>query len=246
MMVADLGGGTTDFTIMKLDPPAAGVARRKEDVLATDGVSVGGDAFDAGIMWNRLVASFGCGSLYESWDKQLEVPVHIFRTLCRWERIAFLKTSKYREELQYYLSGSSDREAIERLITLIDKNLGYALFKSIEGAKIALTEWDVAEIDFEREGLVIHETITARELNRIILPDIKRVSQGIDRCLSKAGLAEGDISAVFLTGGSSLVRRIRKLFRDRFGTQKIRSGRNTFTSVAAGLALHEKNLSDAR
>jgi hypothetical chaperone protein len=239
VMVADLGGGTTDFTIMKLRPRESSNSDRRSDVLATDGVHVGGNGFDSGIMWNKLVTYFGYGSLYESWGKQLEVPIHIFRTLCRWEQIAFLKTSQYRDDLRYFLSGSSDREAIKNLITLIDKNLGYSLFKSIEKAKMDLTEWDAAAVDFDEGGISIHERITEPELSRIILPDLRLVSQTIDGLLEKARLGEEDISTVFLTGGSSLVRRIQKLFEVRFGEEKVRSGMDTFTSVAGGLALYE-------
>ena len=240
VMVADLGGGTTDFTVMRLDPHSMARKNRKDDILATDGVDVGGNKFDSGIMWTKLVTQFGYGSSYESWGKYLEVPVHIFRTLCRWEQIAFLKTSKYREELRYFLSGSSDRPAINRLITLIDKNLGYSLFKSIEAAKISLAEWDAAQIEFDHDGVAIQERLTAPELNRIILPDLKLVSKSTDRVLAKSGLTEDDISTVFLTGGSSLVRRIQTLFKARFGNDKVKAGSDTFTSVATGLAIYKK------
>jgi len=237
VLVADLGGGTSDFTVMRLRPISEEPADRRTDVLATHGVSVGGNGFDSAIMWNKLVGHFGHGSTYESWGKQLEVPVHIFRSLCRWEQIAFLKTTRYREDLRYFRSGSSDRSAIERLIALVDGNLGYALFKSIEEAKISLSEWDAASIDFDQGGITIHERITEPELNTVILPDLTRIRGAVDRVMQKAGLRQEDISAVFLTGGSSLVRRVQRLFQRRFGEDKVRSG-DTFTSVAAGLALH--------
>lgn len=240
VLVADLGGGTTDFTVMRLDPRAEYDSGRRKDVLATDGLYVGGNGFDSGIMWHKLVKYFGHGSSYESWGKQLEVPVHIFHTLCRWEQMAFLKTSQYREDLRYFLAGSSDRAAIQRLMILLDRNLGYSLFKSIEEAKIYLTDWDAANIDFDREGITIHERLTEPELNSIITADLKRIYRKIDDVLKKARLKEEDISAVFLTGGSSLVRRIQHLFEIRFGEGKVKSGTDTFTSVATGLALYSK------
>jgi len=109
----------------------------------------------------------------------------------------------------------------------VDGNLGYALFKSIEEAKISLSEWG---------GIAIHERITEPELNAVILPDLRRIRSTVDRVLQKARLREEDVSAVFLTGGSSLVRRVQRLFQRRFGEEKVRTG-DTFTSVAAGLAL---------
>ena len=242
VLVADLGGGTTDFTVMKLNPDSDDESDRRRDVLATGGVDVGGDGFDSSIMWEKLVKYFGSGSYYESWGKQLEVPVHIFRTLCRWERIAFLKTNQYQEDLRYFRSGSSDRQSIQRLIDLIDKNLGYSLFKSIESAKIYLAEWDAATIEFDQGGVTLQERFTEPELNRIILPDVKRVSSTVDAVMKRAGLTEQDISAVFMTGGSSLVRRIRNLFRSRFGGDKVRSGKDTFTSVATGLSLYRRRM----
>jgi hypothetical chaperone protein len=119
----------------------------------------------------------------------------------------------------------------------VDGNLGYALFKSIEAAKITLSEWDAASIRFDQGGITLRERITEPELNAVILPDLRRLRRTVDRVLEKARLREEDISAVFLTGGSSLVRRVQNLFRRRFGEEKVRSG-DTFTSVAAGLALY--------
>ena len=80
VLVVDLGGGTSDFTVMRVAPPAAG---RAHEVLATGGVRVGGDDFDGRIMWHRLVRIFGYGSRYESWGKMLDVPPHPFRAICR-------------------------------------------------------------------------------------------------------------------------------------------------------------------
>lgn len=79
-------------------------------------------------------------------------------------------------------------------------------------------------------------------MNRFILPDLKKISETVDLLLDNAGLTEGEISAVFLTGGSSLVRRIQKLFVSRFGEEKVKCGMETFTSVAHGLALYKKQL----
>ena len=238
VLVADLGGGTTDFTIMRLGPQSDRDLRPEDDVLATVGIGVGGDGFDSAIMWDKLVKHFGYGSSYESWGKQLEVPIHIYRTLCHWEQMALLKTHEYREEIRYFLQGSNARDAIERLMALIDNNLGYALFKSIEAAKIALTEWDAATIEFDQKDISLNERITEPELAGVIFPDLKKISRTIDEVLERAGLTEDAIGTVFLTGGSSLLRRIQKLFGMRFGSEKVRSGMDTFTSVAAGLALH--------
>ena len=239
VFVADVGGGTTDFTVMTLDPTQEKFSNHRDDILATDGIHVGGDEFDTAIMWNRVIHHFGFRSYYESWGKSLEVPVYIYRTLCKWDRIAFLKTMTLREELHYILSGSAEKRKIKQLITLIDKNLGYLLFQSIENSKIALTEWDAAGLDFQKAGISIQERITEKNFSNYIMEMLLNISRTIQRVIKKAKLSEDDIDDVFLTGGSSRVRSLVRLFQYKFGAVKIQFDDDAFTNVATGLALYQ-------
>lgn len=236
VLVADLGGGTSDFSIMRLDPKKIRMPNRKEDILATGGIHIGGNDFDAEIMWHKLVRYFGYGAKYKSWDKWLELPVHLFRRLCQWERIPFLKARATQESLEMFLHSTDDKEAVARLITLIEKDLGFSVFKAIEAAKKNLSYADSTAIACEKLNIQINEPIALKQLNHYIHEEVEKIESYLTSFIANSGIAEDEIDTVFITGGSSLVPALRNLFIKKFGEHKIRGG-ETFTSVASGLAL---------
>lgn len=240
VLVADLGGGTTDYTIMKLDPVRSSDSDRKADILATGGVSVGGDRLDSAVMWQKMIRYFGYGTQYEYWGNMLELPVHMFHTICRWEQIPMLKTTQFREDLAVFHQGSGRNPGLTRLINLIDHDLGYALFKEIEKAKHALSADQSANIDFEQFDIAIHDQISEPEFRSIISEEMARVEESLDHTLRDAGLAIEDIHTVFLTGGTSQVCAVQDLFYRRFGRDKVNSDKNRFTSISYGLALYAR------
>lgn len=237
VFVADHGGGTSDFTVMRIMFEPGSLLPSRKEILATHGVRVGGDDFDADIMWRKLVRYFGYGSEYESWGKLLPIPVHIFRTLCRWDRIHLLKTISYREELRYFRNGATDPEAIDRLISLIDDDIGYFLFQSIEKAKVELSDVDVAWIDFERERIAIHEMVTVEEFAHAIRRRLEQLDEAISHTLKQASITAGDVSHVFLTGGSSRVHSVRDRLVEHFGAERVMDDVDQFNSVGNGLAV---------
>lgn len=239
VFVADHGGGTSDFTVMKLT--RTGV----HEVLATYGIRAGGDDFDAEIMWNRLVHAFGYESSYESFGKQLPVPVHIFRIISRWDQIHFLKTTKYREELTYYLRSSDNPLAIRRLIKLVEENLGYFITRAVERAKIELSSRDIAVIDYRKDKLKLHEEISREQFERYISSWISRISEAVETTLGMAGVSPEEIDAVFMTGGSSSVPAVQEVMSNRFPSNALVGDERKFDSVAEGLALaaRARNLS---
>ncbi len=236
VLVADLGGGTSDFTIMRLDPKRVLSKDRSADILATGGIHIGGNDFDAKIMWHKLVKYFGYGSQYMHYKKWHDLPMHVYRELCKWEKIPFLKGRKTMNMLGDFLFTTNNKEAISRLITLIEKDLGFLLFKAIEDSKKKLSSSDISLIEFEQLNISIRETMALVEFNGMIEEHINHFNEYLTSFISNAGMNERDIDTVFITGGSSLVPAIQETFRRRFGVKKIRGG-ETFTSVASGLAL---------
>jgi hypothetical chaperone protein len=230
VLVADLGGGTADFTVLLLRPSA------RHETLAIGGARIGGDDFDGYIMRDKLLALFGRGSTYESWGKELEVPPHIYQALCRWDLIPFLKESQTRQDLKYILAGSNDPLKIERLIALIDGDLGYGLFREIAAAKHAVSEAQRAPIAFRRDGIRVAVDLARAELEAMIAADLQRLRAEALATLGRAGLAAADLDACFLTGGTSLVPAVGRLFAELAGPGRLRTG-DTFNSVALGLAL---------
>lgn len=240
VFVADHGGGTSDFTVMRLAFAPGAAEPTAGEALATTGVRVGGDDLDAGIMWHRLIGHFGHGSEYESWGKMLPVPVHIFRTITRWDRIHFLKTTKYREELRYYRRGSTDPTAIERLIALVEQNEGFFLSRAVEAGKIALSERDRTRITMER--LAIDEEITRAEFERYIRKDLETVDRAVAETLERASVDSEGVDAVFMTGGTSRVPAVRAVMARRFGADRLIEDADELESVSRGLALAARRL----
>jgi len=242
VFVADHGGGTSDFTIMRMrpgdaaQPGAAGLAEAGE-ILATHGIRAGGDDFDAEIMWNRIVEKFGYESSYESFGKYLPVPVHIFRIISRWDQIHFLKTTKYREELRYYLRSSDNPLAIRRLIKLVEENLGLFVSRAVERAKIDLSTAEIGRVSYEKDKLRIHEKITRDQFNGYLTEWLTAIAAAVDETLQIAGIADSDVDVVFMTGGSSTVPAVRSILGSRFSENALVGDARRFDSVAEGLAL---------
>ncbi|MBT3273434.1 MAG: Hsp70 family protein [Spirochaetales bacterium] len=233
-LVCDFGGGTADFSVIRLE--TGGTIR----IPASHGVRIGGDDLDSEIMWHRLVGYFGHGTLYESYGKLLPVPIHIYRTIRRWDRIAFLKTMEYRDELTYIRNGAVDKAGISRLISLIDDDLCYALFQAIRAAKHELSEHDTAAVRFFEHGIELKERIRAEEFGEYIQDELLGIDAAVSETLLKAGINENQINMVFLTGGSSMVRQIRDQAEKRFPSADIRMDTDRFNSVSLGLAMEAR------
>lgn len=236
VLVADLGGGTTDFTVMRLSPERRRKQDRRDDMLGSSGVYIGGDKFDSLIMRRRLLKYFAEGSTYRSAEKILEIPSYLLLDLCRWQRIPMLREPRIQELIKYLLVYSSDPVGILRVQQLIDDNLGFELFRAIERAKITLTDHAEAKVLFDHSDINIDEPINRSEFEAIIEPEIEVLDRCVSGLLANLSLSPSGIDSVFMTGGSSMVPIVRQLLGRKFGVDKVRSGDN-FTSVASGLAL---------
>lgn len=235
VFVGDLGGGTSDFCIMKLDPTALHTMDRREEIVATSGIKVGGDDFDAEIMWHKLVDYFGYGAKYESFGKWLNVPVYIFKTICSWEKLSLLRSVDMQQSLKKFQFYSNEKEKLSHLLTLINKNLGFAIIKRVEKAKIDLGSVTDALISYHEHGIEIEALLERPEMPAILEKQLEAIGSAVDALLANNELSPADIDVVFLTGGSSLVQPVGDLFVDRFGETRVHSG-NAFKSIAYGLA----------
>jgi len=236
VLVGDFGGGTSDFTVVQLDPARQGRADRMADILATGGLPVAGNKYDATTMWHKVTPLFGRGATYDSWGKQLEVPDSLYRTICQWDQIVFLRNAK-KMDLLWRLTGlSSDPAAFERFQALIKENQGFALFQKLEAAKIALTTQVTTPITFTHPRIPIDLRMTRSEFTKNSADLTAQIAGYLDTFLADSGVAPASIETVFLTGGTSLIRSLRAEFVSRFGQDRIRDGEE-FTSVADGLAL---------
>jgi hypothetical chaperone protein len=236
VLVADLGGGTTDFTYLVLDPEKAGNKDRTSDILANGGIYIGGDSFDSAFMWEKGTPYFGKNTQYEATPgKVLTVPKSLFANICSWEQMNFFNSLRIQKDIEdyYYFSGRDPQ--FKNLITLIENNLGYSVFQSIEKTKITLTTEDTSTFSYRKMDISIDEEIPLSDYEQIIAKDVNRISNYLDDFLSQNHIQPENIDSLFLTGGTSMVGSIQKLFKNRFPHTRLISADN-FQSVAKGLA----------
>lgn len=236
VLVADFGGGTSDFTIMNLSPDKIHKQNRTDDIIAHGGVYIGGDLFDSEVMWYKVTPHLGRGVKYQSYDKEVEVPNILYRELRNWEKTFLLKESKLRRSMDNYYVFSGNNPRIDNVRVLIDNNYVFSLFKKIEQAKIYLSNNQQTNIEFAKKSIHIQESFASAEFEDIIGKHTSEIEQYIVNLLHSAHYNSKDIDSVFITGGSSLVIPIRNILYKIFGKEKIRQG-DTFNSVAYGLSL---------
>lgn len=235
VLVADFGGGTSDFSLMRLHPAAE--SQTNEDMLAQGGIYIGGDSFDSDIMWHKGTPHFGRGVKEEfTPGKPIDLPLNYFLNICSWERMNFLDTLRMRLSIAKSYQFSKQDYRVKNLQTLIDKNLGYTFFKQIEQAKIVLGSQDTTFLDYNQHEIEIHEEIQAEEFeHKIIVDNLSKIKDYLNEFLEKNNFKAEDIDVVFMTGGTSQVRPLKNHFIHTFGEDKVTSGDN-FNSVAMGLA----------
>jgi hypothetical chaperone protein len=217
----------------------------QRQVLGHSGVGLAGDAFDARIVRKLVSPALGSESEARSLNKMLPaVPAWIYANLERWHYLSFLRTNNVREILRGARIRGLEPEKIEALIAVIEQDLGYQLHQAVQRLKFALSQHESAEFRFQDGGLDLRIHLTRREFETWIAGELRAVEEAVDSLVRQAGIAPGDVDRVFLTGGTSLVPAVRRIFTRRFGKERIRGG-HEFTSVAYGLALRgqEKGLS---
>ncbi|AFK01718.1 heat shock protein [Emticicia oligotrophica DSM 17448] len=237
VLVADFGGGTSDFSLMRLNPNAINQADRRADMLAQGGIYIGGDSFDSDIMWHKGTPHFGRGVKEEfTPGKPIDLPLSYFTSICSWEKMNFLDSLRMKLSIakSYQYSGKDYR--VKNLQTLIEQNLGYVIFKEIEKVKIELTKDDNATFSFNESDISINEPISINEFSEeIIESNLSKINQYLNGFLERNHIKNKDVDVVFMTGGTSMVRPLNEIFVEHFGKEKIKSGDN-FNSVAMGLA----------
>jgi hypothetical chaperone protein len=233
LLVADFGGGTSDFSIVRVAAP--GTAQRCEP-LGAAGIGIAGDRFDYRIMDQLVLPMLGKGGTYRSFDKVLEIPPGHFADFGDWSRLAMLRNRRTREALTRLQHSATDPAAIGRMIAVVENELGHGLYEAVGALKRALSVQTQAHFAFQGEGLAIEAEVSRAQFESWIAPDLHRIAHTVDAALADAGLAPDAIDHVFLTGGSSLIPAVRDLFVRRFGEARIADG-GELTSIAHGLAL---------
>jgi hypothetical chaperone protein len=237
-LIADFGGGTSDFSVIMVGP-----SHRREGggrILANDGVAIAGDVLDSRVLYQIVAPALGLGSTYRSmFGQALTVPVWIYDRLRRWHHLSFLKTPKNVELLKEIADQATEPEKIRALWHIVDDDLGYHLYRAVERAKVELSSREATRFHFEDGPLVIDAPVTRAQFEAWIAADVTAMAACVDRVLESAGASRGDVDRVFMTGGTSFVPAVRRIFDERFGADRIEAG-GEMISVASGLALRAR------
>lgn len=235
VLVADFGGGTSDFSLLHVGPGAR--ARGERRILGTAGVGVAGDALDAKILQHAISPALGLGSRYRSMlGKELVAPVWVYARLRRWHHLSFLKSKQTSALLREIRDQSLEPDKIAALIHVIEHDLGYHLYRAVERAKVALSRSERTRLVFDADGLHLERELTRAEFEGWIAEETGAMAACVDRLLDSVGAAPHDVDRVFMTGGTSFVPAVRAIFDARFGPEKVVAG-GEMVSVASGLAL---------
>ncbi|MBR9971432.1 Hsp70 family protein [Magnetospirillum sulfuroxidans] len=241
VLVADFGGGTSDFCLVRLGPSRAGMANPKDAIIGTNGIGIAGDTFDRRIVERGIAEFFGKNTTYHSNRKDLPVPDWIYGKFSRWHHIGFLGTGSTLRMLRDIQRHASHPERIEDLLTLIEYNLGYHLYRAVEQAKVALSQHEETTFVFDHAPVRVERRITRAEFESWIAPEREQIEACVDSLLESTGTTASQVDRVFMTGGSSLVPVVRAIFDRRFGADRVSAG-GEFVSVASGLAYRAAEL----
>jgi hypothetical chaperone protein len=234
VLIADFGGGTSDFSLIRLEPGA-----RSHKIIATAGVPVGGDTFDARIVRHLVSPMLGVNSSYKSVDKILPVPASLYRKLESWHHLSFLRSRDNLRILQSVRAQATEPLKIDRFIEIVEEDLGYHLHRSVQRTKVDLSSHEEAEFVFTDASVAIRRRVKRSDFDTWIAEDLEQIAVCVEEVLRSAAITYAQVDRVFLTGGSSLVPALRNAFASKFGGGKLAAG-DEFTSVARGLALVTK------
>jgi hypothetical chaperone protein len=177
--------------------------------------------------------------------KVLSIPNHYYANFARWNHLAMMKGSGDLKELRELSKAALDPAPLETFIEIVDLDLGFALYRAVSAAKVELSSQDETLFRFDEHGIRIEAPIRRSDFEAWIAPDVARIEGALDEALAKAGVQPSEIQKVFLTGGTSFVPAIRRLFRERFGEVRLTSA-DQFESIAYGLALIGRTEDPAR
>jgi hypothetical chaperone protein len=242
ILIGDFGGGTSDFSLLHVGPSIRKRGRTPADLLGNSGVGIAGDAFDARIVRNLVSPALGRGSQARSMNKVLPaVPNWVYGKLERWHHLSFLRTGAVMNMLSSTRAEAFEPEKIDALLHLIREDLGYELHRAVQLVKRELSERAEAPFHFFDGVIEIAAMVKRTDFEAWIAEDLAHIEGSVDSLIAASGIAHGEVDMVFLTGGSSFVPAVRRIFESRFGAARIRTG-NEFTSVARGLAVKAADL----
>jgi hypothetical chaperone protein len=233
VLVIDVGGGTADFTVIRLGPGRRGRAARSDDILANGGIHIAGTDFDSRLNMAWVMPSLGYGTVG---TKGRAVPSRIYFDLSTWHRINLLYVPKFSSTLRELRAFFADPRAYQRLVRVIEQRLGHDLLGRTEATKIALSQVTQAKLDLGAVEAGLAVDSTRNELIELLGGMLARLVEVARETVHAAGLETANVSTLYFTGGSSGMAALRDTFAQAFSASRIVVG-DLFGSVASGLGI---------
>ena len=233
VLVVDIGGGTSDFALVRLAPERAGRADRRDDILASSGVHIGGTDFDKVLSLASMMPMLGLGSRLRN---GLLMPSSIYFNLATWHTINFAYTRQAGSQISELHREAQEKDKLARLQNLVSERAGHWLAMQVEEAKIALSDAPRTSMDLGRIGPGETLVLQRADFDTAIGELVGTVERSVTGLLRDAGVPAGAVDTVFFTGGSSSV----PLLRSRIAAllpQARRVEGDLFGSIGTGLAL---------
>jgi hypothetical chaperone protein len=236
VLIVDIGGGTSDFSLVRLSPQRREVAERQDDILATGGVHIGGTDFDKQLSLAGVMPLFGYGSRMKS-DALMPTSYHL--NLATWHTINAVYAQKSQLALKNMRYDIVDGTGIDRLFSLIEQRAGHWLAMQVEESKIELTEADSRRIDLARVEPGLAVDLTRPLFEEAIDALLVRIRASVDALLAQAGVSAGQVDTLFFTGGSSGIPALRQSVAAMLPNARQVEG-NLFGSIGSGLAIEAR------
>jgi hypothetical chaperone protein len=233
VLIVDIGGGTSDFTVVRLGPQRLAARDRSGDILATAGVHIGGTDYDRQLNLQQLMPLLGLKHVGPSGR---EVPSGPFFDLATWHLIHRMYTPRVLREVRELRVNYSDTRLHDRLLAVLDLRLGHFLASEVERAKIEVSmQGGAAVIDLDRVESGLQATLDAAGMAAGLAPLLERVVDCAQECVRRAGIGQERLDAVYLTGGSSALQPFQQVLQAGFPATQVVEG-DLFGGVGAGLA----------
>jgi hypothetical chaperone protein len=247
VLVADIGGGTSDFSVVRVGPERAARLERKGDILANHGVHIAGTDFDRRIELASILGEFGYGAFGPSvaGAPAREVPSGVYFDLATWHLINTVYNPQRVAELRQMRRFYAEPLHHQRLMTVVTERLGHELASRAEAAKIAVAEGGDVRIDLSHVERHLAAMLTEREAVEAIGGDLGRIVDSARETVAQAGLQPSQIDALYFTGGSTGLRLLAQQIAAAFPEARAVRG-DRFASVATGLALYAQRWFERR
>ena len=233
VLIADIGGGTADFSLVRLSPERARNTERREDLLGNAGVHIGGTDFDRALSLECVMPLLGFRGRMKN---GAEIPSSIFFQLATWHTINFAYSRQVWADLQHIYRDASARAELDRLSRLVSRREGHWLALQVEQAKIDLSTAPTATLQLDRLEDGLTHTITRDDFTRATRALVERVGECVGELLTQSGVGRERVDTIYFTGGASGVAQLRQRIAAELPAARCVEG-DLYGSIGAGLAV---------